>query len=197
MNFVRGGRAFLPAFQDKIADHLARICVYNYRRVVNCLCKCRSSRSRFELNREFFFFSLAINTRAASCWLGITLRRGLSTSCIARVPPSFIPLFSAASETHGYSYLTRGGAKKWRVSRIGPFENLPIVRRRAERPRFSGVRLEHISAGVSFPCETFPGNTLFASAIWPQHKYIREIPYGHMARRVRGRCDYHTLTLPE
>lgn len=101
--------------------------------------------------REFFFFSLAINTRP-SCWLGITLRRGLSTSCTARssLSSSFFPL-PLPSKTRGYSYLVRGGDKKWHLSRIGPFENLPIVRRRAERFGFSGVRLGHISAGVSFP----------------------------------------------
>lgn len=69
MNFVRGGRrAFLPPFQDKIANHLARICVYNYRRVANCLCKCRSSRSRasnWTAGFLFFFFPppFAINTQ--------------------------------------------------------------------------------------------------------------------------------------
>lgn len=95
----------------------------------------------------FFFFSFASARR-------ITLRRGLSTSCIARSclsrPPSFFPHVS--ENARGYSYLTRGGDKKWRLSRIGPFENLPIVRRRAASASriFRSKARAYISRGIVF-----------------------------------------------
>lgn len=168
----------------------------------------------------FFFSSLIRGRRAESREISLSLSfspAGLSAP-VYRCHSFFsfslcVFFFRYLRKCAGYSYLTWRD-KKWRLSRMGPFENLPIVRRRVGRPGFSGVRLERISARRAPPnkAKMLRESTFFASVIWtstqiyirksslyanPKALYIRIYIYIRSNMFVADAIISRTLTLPK
>lgn len=120
--------------------------------------------------RRSFFFLRLIRWLGNIPSLSLSLSpAGLSTSCIVHsLPPfplSFSLFFRCLRKCARILLSDVAGIKNDVCHGSGRSKISPIVRRRADRPGFPGVRLEHISAPASFPCEMLRENTLFASAI--------------------------------